>query len=64
MAAADENELRRMVLTASNINDRPSAFRYPRGNSVGLKLDKIIQPLTIGKGRIVKKGSKIAILLY
>ena len=64
MAASDENELRRMVLTASNINDRPSAFRYPRGNSVGLKLDKIIKPLPIGKGRIVKKGSKIAILSF
>ena len=64
MAASDENELRRMVLTAANINDRPSAFRYPRGESIGLKLSKTIQPLSIGKGHIVKKGSKIAILSF
>ena len=64
MAASDEVELRRMVLTATNINDRPSAFRYPRGKSIGLKLSKTIEPLAIGKGRIIKKGSKIAILSF
>ena len=64
MAASDEVELRRMVLTAANINDRPSAFRYPRGKSIGLKLSKTIEPLAIGKGRIIKKGSKIAILSF
>ena len=64
MAASDEVELRRMVLTAANINDSPSAFRYPRGKSIGLKLSKTIEPLAIGKGRIIKKGSKIAILSF
>jgi 1-deoxy-D-xylulose-5-phosphate synthase len=64
MAASDENELRRMVLTAANINDRPSAFRYPRGEGVGVNPIKEVKPLTIGKGRIVKKGNKIAILSF
>ncbi len=64
MAAADENELRRMIITAAAINDRPSAFRYPRGASIGLKLDSEVKPLTIGKGRIVKNGEKICILSF
>ena len=64
MAASNENELRRMIITATNINDRPSAFRYPRGTSVGVKLDKKIKPLTIGKGRIIKKGKNICILSF
>ncbi|MBJ85098.1 MAG: 1-deoxy-D-xylulose-5-phosphate synthase [Pelagibacterales bacterium] len=64
MAAADENELKRMVLTAANINDRPSAFRYPRGESIGLLSPKKTEPLTIGKGRIIKKGNKVAILSF
>ena len=64
MAAADENELRRMIITAAAINDRPSAFRYPRGASIGLKLDSEVKPLTIGKGRIIKNGKKICILSF
>tara|TARA_Y100000746_G_scaffold61674_1_gene50280 strand:- start:1109 stop:3001 length:1893 start_codon:yes stop_codon:yes gene_type:complete len=64
MAAADENELKRMVLTAANINDRPSAFRYPRGESIGILSPKKAEPLTIGKGRIIKKGNKVAILSF
>ena len=64
MAAADENELKRMVLTAANINDQPSAFRYPRGESVGILSSKKTEPLTIGKGRIIKKGNKVAILSF
>jgi len=64
MAASDENELRRMIITATNINDRPSAFRYPRGTSVGVKLDKNIKPLTIGKGQIIRKGKNICILSF
>ena len=64
MAASDENELKRMVLTAANINDRPSAFRYPRGESIGILSPKKTKPLTIGKGRIVKKGNKVAILSF
>ncbi len=64
MAAADENELKRMVLTATNINDRPSAFRYPRGESIVILSSKKTKPLTIGKGRIIKKGNKVAILSF
>ena len=64
MAAADENELRRMIITAAAINDRPSAFRYPRGAGIGLKLDSEVKPLTIGKGRIIKNGEKICILSF
>ncbi len=64
MAAADETELQRMVATAHAIDDRPSAFRYPRGEGVGLDLLNDPQPLEIGKGRIVKQGAAIAILSY
>lgn len=62
MAAADEVELRRMVRTAALIDDRPSAFRYPRGNALGLDMPDVIEPLEIGKGRIVREGVSIAIL--
>ncbi|HVY88776.1 MAG TPA: 1-deoxy-D-xylulose-5-phosphate synthase [Hyphomonadaceae bacterium] len=62
MAAADETELQRMVATAHVIDDRPSAFRYPRGEGVGLPLLTDPQPLEIGKGRIMKQGSAVAIL--
>ena len=64
MAAADESELKRMVLTAANINDRPSAFRYPRGESIGIASTNKTEPLIIGKGRIIKKGNKVAILSF
>ena len=64
MAASDEAELARMVLTASLIDDRPSAFRYPRGESVGIGLPEKLEPLEIGKGRIVREGTSIAILSY
>jgi len=64
MAASDETELQRMVATAHVIDDRPSAFRYPRGEGVGLKLLDDPQPLEIGKGRIVKQGTAVAILSY
>ncbi len=62
MAAADEAELKHMVATCVAINDRPSAVRYPRGEGSGVALPEHGEPLEIGKGRIVKKGSKIAIL--
>jgi 1-deoxy-D-xylulose-5-phosphate synthase len=62
MAAADEVELTRMVATATQIDDRPSAFRYPRGNGSGLEIPAIVEPLEIGKGRIVREGTSIAIL--
>ena len=62
MAAADELELMHMVATAAAIDDRPSAFRYPRGEGVGVELPARGTPLEIGKGRILREGSKIAIL--
>ena len=64
MAASDEAELVRMINTAVNINDRPSAFRYPRGEGLGVELPEISEILKIGKGKIVKEGSKIAILSF
>ena len=59
MAASDESELVKMINTAVNINDRPSAFRYPRGNGYGLELPNINEILQIGKGRIIKEGKKL-----
>ena len=62
MAAGDEAELVHMVATAVALDDRPSAFRYPRGEGVGVELPEIGTPLEIGKGRVMKEGGKIAIL--
>jgi len=62
MAASDEAELVRMVNTAVKINDMPCAFRYPRGNGVGIELPNISEILEIGKGRIVRQGKQAAIL--
>jgi len=64
MAAADELELMNMVATAAGIDDRPSAFRYPRGEGVGVELPVRGTPLPIGKGRVLREGSKIAILNF
>ena len=64
MAAADEVELMHMVATAAAIDDRPSAFRYPRGEGIGLELPKRGTPLEIGKGRIVREGSAVALLSF
>ncbi len=62
MAAADEAELRHMVATAVAIDDRPSALRYPRGEGVGVELPDVGVPLEVGKGRIMREGSTVAIL--
>jgi 1-deoxy-D-xylulose-5-phosphate synthase len=62
MAASDEAELARMVKTATLIDDGPSAFRYPRGEGTGVEIPADPQPLEIGKGRIVREGSAVAIL--
>jgi len=62
MAAADEAELVHMVATAAAIDDRPSAVRYPRGEGIGIPLPEHGEPLEIGRGRIVREGSSIAIL--
>ena len=64
MAPSDEAELARMVLTSLQIDDRPSAFRYPRGEGIGVEIPEILKPLEIGKGRIVREGTAIAILSY
>jgi 1-deoxy-D-xylulose-5-phosphate synthase len=64
MAASDEAELVHMVATQVAIDDRPSALRYPRGDGVGIELPQEGKPLEIGKGRIVREGSKIALLSY
>ena len=64
MAASDEAELVRMINTSVDINDRPSAFRYPRGNGVGIELPDIKEVLQIGKGRIISTGKHLAILNF
>jgi 1-deoxy-D-xylulose-5-phosphate synthase len=64
MAAADEAELVHMVATAAAIDDRPSAFRYPRGEGVGLEMPAEGIPLEIGRGRIIREGTKVALLSF
>jgi 1-deoxy-D-xylulose-5-phosphate synthase len=64
MAAADEAELVHMVATAASINDRPSAFRYPRGEGVGVEIPEKGEVLEIGKGRMIQKGARVAILSF
>ncbi len=62
MAASDEAELAAMISTSLAIDDRPSAFRYPRGEGVGVDIPELAAPLEIGKGRIVREGTSVAIL--
>ncbi|MCB2137584.1 MAG: 1-deoxy-D-xylulose-5-phosphate synthase, partial [Rhodobacteraceae bacterium] len=64
MAAADEAELVHMVATAAAIDDRPSAFRFPRGEGVGVDMPERGTVLEIGKGRIVAEGGRVAILSF
>jgi len=64
MAASDEAELVRMINTSVDINSQPSAFRYPRGNGVGINLPTIDEKIEIGKGRIIKEGKKVALLNF
>jgi len=64
MAAADEAELVHMVATAVAIDDRPSALRYPRGEGRGVPMPDEGKPLEIGKGRILREGTKVAIFSY
>ncbi|MEP4379081.1 MAG: 1-deoxy-D-xylulose-5-phosphate synthase [Alphaproteobacteria bacterium] len=64
MAAADEAELVNMVATAAVIDDRPSAFRYPRGEGVGVEMPARGKPLEIGKGRVLREGTGVALLSY
>ncbi|MDB4023236.1 1-deoxy-D-xylulose-5-phosphate synthase, partial [Pelagibacteraceae bacterium] len=62
MAASDEAELVRMINTSIDINDRPCAFRYPRGNGIGIELPFTDEKLKIGKGRVVQEGTNVCIL--
>ncbi len=62
MAAADEAELAHMTYTAAEYDDGPIAFRYPRGSGTGVEIPESLEKLEIGKGRIVREGSKVAIL--
>ncbi len=64
MAAADESELRHMVRTAAVYDDGPISFRYPRGNGVGVDLPDRGSVLEIGKGRILREGTKVALLSF
>tara|TARA_X000001036_G_scaffold394059_1_gene394127 strand:- start:2384 stop:4297 length:1914 start_codon:yes stop_codon:yes gene_type:complete len=64
MAASDEAELVKMINTSVNINNQPSAFRYPRGSGVGVALPSIKEVLEIGKARIIKEGKKVAIVNF
>jgi 1-deoxy-D-xylulose-5-phosphate synthase len=64
MAAADEAELRHMVRTAVEYDDGPISFRYPRGNGVGVDMPERGQVLEIGKGRILREGTKVALLSF
>jgi len=64
MAASDEVELVKMINTSVDINDRPCAFRYPRGTGLGLELPSIDEKIEIGKGKVVLEGKKIAILSF
>ena len=62
MAASDEAELVKMINTSVDINDRPSAIRYPRGTGVGVDLPSIDEKIEIGKGRVVEQGTQVCIL--
>lgn len=62
MAPSDQAELRLMLLTMNGINDRPSAVRYPRGSGPLSDLPDVVEPLEIGKGRIVREGNRVALL--
>ena len=64
MAPSDEAELMHMVATAAEIDDGPSGIRYPRGEGLGIELPERGRPLPIGKGRILREGTKVAILSY
>ncbi len=64
MAASDEAELVRMINTSVDINNNPSALRYPRGNGIGVDLPDIDERIEIGKGRLILEGKKVAIINF
>ena len=64
MAASDEAELVKMINTSTEINDRPCAFRYPRGTGLGVDLPNINEIIEIGKSRVIQEGKKLAVLNF
>ncbi|MAU87318.1 MAG: 1-deoxy-D-xylulose-5-phosphate synthase [Alphaproteobacteria bacterium] len=64
MAPSNELELARMVKTAANFNEGPIAFRYPRGNGIGIDIPEDLKPIEIGKARLIEEGSDLVILSY
>ena len=64
MGPADEAELAHMIATATAIDDRPSAFRFPRGEGVGVVIPELAEPLEVGRGRVVREGTAVAILSF
>ncbi|MGL3827234.1 1-deoxy-D-xylulose-5-phosphate synthase [Candidatus Pelagibacter communis] len=64
MAASNEAELVKMINTSININDKPSAFRFPRGTGLGVDLPSINETIEIGKGKVVQEGKKLAVLNF
>ncbi len=64
MGASDESELVKMINTSIQINDKPCAFRYPRGTGLGVQLPSIKETIQIGKGKLIKEGKKSAILNF
>ena len=64
MAPSDEAELAQAIATAAAIDDRPSAFRYPRGEGTGAQIPLLAAPFEVGKGRIVREGTAVAILSF
>ncbi len=64
MAASNEAELVKMINTSININDKPSAFRFPRGTGLGVELPLINETIEIGKGKVVQEGKKLAVLNF
>jgi 1-deoxy-D-xylulose-5-phosphate synthase len=64
MGPSDEAELARAIATAVEIDDRPSAFRYPRGEGTGVQIPEVAAPFELGKGRVVREGTALAILSF
>ena len=64
MAASDEAELVRMINTSTDINDKPCAFRYPRGTGVGVNLPDITDKIEVGKSKVIREGKKLALLSF
>jgi 1-deoxy-D-xylulose-5-phosphate synthase len=64
MAASDEAELVRMINTSTDINDKPCAFRYPRGTGVGVNLPDISDKIEVGKSKVIREGKKLALLSF